>query len=356
MLKKLDIKLLQDELDLEGKAVLKVIARRLFPCGDSLGEMIVIHFPLPPLRSDTVLTLFTKTLWTMGPPLVSETVISKGPLVVYASKMVPTSDKGVSMLSVLSSLGVFALYSSSAFKVPTISPTKIDDLFIKSIQCTVLMGHSVEIIEDCAAGDTVPSFRSQSRLWTRLACLSASKDSSVCRNQILAFRLGFPVTEEHIVADAGELHSEICMDVGFFEKTTPVFPLKISDLVAPYRETMKAGSGIVALSKTQNKHNLLYIWDVTVPQGRSGLSDSYNAVLQWATTGGICAGENICGVRYNILFLQADAFDHGEGQIIPSVPRACYAASLLTGPVFRILFTLSRSSALKMPSAAFTVA
>ena len=35
-------------------------------------------------------------------------------------------------------------------------------------------------------------------------------------------------------------------------------PLKISDPVVPYRETVKAESSIVALSKSQNKHNRLY--------------------------------------------------------------------------------------------------
>ena len=36
-------------------------------------------------------------------------------------------------------------------------------------------------------------------------------------------------------------------------------PLKISDPVVGYRETVKAESSIVALSKSQNKHNRLYV-------------------------------------------------------------------------------------------------
>jgi elongation factor 2 len=36
-------------------------------------------------------------------------------------------------------------------------------------------------------------------------------------------------------------------------------PLKKSDPVVPYRETVKAESSIVALSKSQNKHNRLYM-------------------------------------------------------------------------------------------------
>lgn len=137
-------------------------------------------------------------------------------------------------------------------------------------------------------------------------------------------------------------------------------PLKISDPVVPYRETVKAESSIVALSKSQNKHNRLYIkaspideelvkaiesgkvnarddfklrarlladefgWDVTearkiwafgpdttgpnllvdVTKGVQYLNeikDSCIAALQWATKEGVCAEENVRGVRYNVL-------------------------------------------------------
>ena len=137
-------------------------------------------------------------------------------------------------------------------------------------------------------------------------------------------------------------------------------PLKISDPVVPYRETVKAESSIVALSKSQNKHNRLYVkaspideelvkaieagkvnarddfklrarlladefgWDVTearkiwafgpdttgpnllvdVTKGVQYLNeikDSCIAALQWATKEGVCAEENVRGVRYNIL-------------------------------------------------------
>jgi len=137
-------------------------------------------------------------------------------------------------------------------------------------------------------------------------------------------------------------------------------PLKISDPVVPYRETVKAESTIVALSKSQNKHNRLYVkampideeltkaieagkissrddfkarariladeygWDVTdarkiwafgpdttgpnllvdVTKGVQYLNeikDSCIAALQWATKEGVCAEENMRGVRFNVL-------------------------------------------------------
>jgi elongation factor 2 len=184
-------------------------------------------------------------------------------------------------------------------------------------------------------------------------------------------------TGEHIVAGAGELHLEICLKVsvvalGFilFVTSTSVnqdlqddhagVPLKISDPVVGYRETVKAESSIVALSKSQNKHNRLYAkalpldeeltqaiengkvtarddfklrarvladefsWDVTdarkiwcfgpettgpnllvdVTKGVQYLNeikDSCVAAFQWATKEGVCAEESMRGVRVNVL-------------------------------------------------------
>lgn len=137
-------------------------------------------------------------------------------------------------------------------------------------------------------------------------------------------------------------------------------PLKISDPVVGYRETVKVESSIVALSKSQNKHNRLYLkaapieddlvlaiedgkvnsrddfkararvmadefkWDVTdarkiwcfgpdttgpnllvdVTKGVQYLNeikDSCVAAFQWATKEGVCAEENMRGVRINVL-------------------------------------------------------
>jgi translation elongation factor EF-G len=137
-------------------------------------------------------------------------------------------------------------------------------------------------------------------------------------------------------------------------------PLKIGDPVVPYRETVKSESSIVALSKSQNKHNRLYMkalpleeeltrdievgkinarddfkirarsladeygWDVTearkiwcfgpdttgpnllvdVTKGVQYLNeikDSCIAGFQWATKEGVCAEENMRGIRFNVL-------------------------------------------------------
>jgi elongation factor 2 len=198
-------------------------------------------------------------------------------------------------------------------------------------------------------------------------------------------------TGEHIVAGAGELHLEICLKD--LQEDHAGVPLKISDPVVGYRETVKAESSIVALSKSQNKHNRLYAkalpldeeltvaiengkvtarddfklrarvladefsWDVTdarkiwcfgpdttgpnllvdVTKGVQYLNeikDSCVAAFQWATKEGVCAEENMRGVRINVLdvTLHADAIHRGGGQIIPTCRRVTYAACLLATP------------------------
>src|SRR5215469_17209890 len=62
---------------------------------------------------------------------------------------------------------------------------------------------------------------------------------------------------DHIVAGAGELHLEICLKD--LEEDHACVPLKISDPVVSYRETVGGDSSMTALSKSPNKHNRLYV-------------------------------------------------------------------------------------------------
>ncbi|ORE19261.1 P-loop containing nucleoside triphosphate hydrolase protein, partial [Rhizopus microsporus] len=94
LLEKLEITLSSDEKDLDGKALLKVVMRKFLPCGDALLEMICIHLPSP-ITSQA----YRSALLYEG-PTDDECAIGirncdpNGPLMLYVSKMVPTSDKG----------------------------------------------------------------------------------------------------------------------------------------------------------------------------------------------------------------------------------------------------------------------
>ncbi|TFY67311.1 hypothetical protein EVJ58_g1710 [Rhodofomes roseus] len=424
MLEKLDVKLAQDERDLEGKSLLKVVMRKFLPAGDSLLEMIVINLPSP----KTAQRYRVETLYEG--PMDDESAIgirdcdSKGPLVLYISKMVPTSDKGRFYAFGRVFSGTVRAGPKIRIQGPNYVPGKKDDLFIKSVQRTVLMmGRYIEPIEDCPAGNIV-GLVGVDQFLLKSGTLTSSETAH--NMKVMKFSVSPVVqvavevknaadlpklveglkrlsksdpcvqawindTGEHIVAGAGELHLEICLKD--LQEDHAGVPLKISDPVVGYKETVKAESTIVALSKSQNKHNRLYAkampideelslaieagkinarddykirariladeygWDVTdarkiwcfgpettgpnvlvdVTKGVQYLNeikDSCVAAFQWATKEGVCAEEIMRGVRFNILdvTLHTDAIHRGGGQIIPTCRRVCYAACLLATP------------------------
>jgi len=70
---------------------------------------------------------------------------------------------------------------------------------------------------------------------------------------------------EHIVAGAGELHLEICLKD--LEEDHACIPIKVSDPVVSYRETVIDESSETCLSKSPNKHNRLYMKAMPMPDG-----------------------------------------------------------------------------------------
>ncbi|MCQ7632725.1 GTP-binding protein, partial [Salmonella enterica] len=94
LIEKLDIKLDSEDRDKEGKPLLKAVMRRWLPAGDALLQMITIHLPSPVTAQK-----YRCELLYEGPPddeaaMGIKSCDPKGPLMMYISKMVPTSDKG----------------------------------------------------------------------------------------------------------------------------------------------------------------------------------------------------------------------------------------------------------------------
>merc|ERR1712210_187489 len=149
---------------------------------------------------------------------------------------------------------------------------------------------------------------------------------------------------EHIIAGAGELHLEICLKD--LEEDHACIPLKKSDPVVSYRETVSEESSIMCLSKSPNKHNRLFMKAVPMPDGlsediengevnpRNEFKDSVVAGFQWATKEGVLCDENLRSVRFNLydVALHADAIHRGGGQIIPTARRVLYACMLTAEP------------------------
>ncbi|KAK7063755.1 elongation factor EF-2 [Favolaschia claudopus] len=427
MLEKLDVKLDQGERELEGKKLLKAIMQKFLPAGDSLLDMIVIHLP----SAAAAQRYRVETLYEG--PMDDESAIGirdcdpKGPLVLYVSKMVPTSDKGRFYAFGRIFSGTVRAGPKVRIQGPNYIPGKKDDLFVKSIQRTVLMmGRYIEPLEDCPAGNIV-GLVGIDQFLLKSGTLTTSETAHNMR--VMRFSVSPVVrvavevknaadlpklveglkrlsksdpcvqtwieeTGEHIVAGAGELHLEICLKD--LEEDHAGVPLKKSDPVVPYRETVSAESSIVALSKSQNKHNRLYVkamplgeeltkaiedgkvdpredfkirarvmadefgWDVTdarkiwafAPEGNGAnvmvdvtkgvqylaeIKDSCIAGMEWATKEGVCAEENMRGVRFNLMdvTLHADAIHRGGGQLIPTTRRVLYAACLLARPTLQ---------------------
>lgn len=427
LLDKLEINLKADEKELEGKALLKVVMRKFLPAADAMLEMIVLHLPSPV----TAQAYRAETLYE-GPSddehcQAIRNCDPKGELMLYVSKMVPTSDKGR-----FYAFGrVFAGTVKSGMKVriqgPNYQVGKKEDLFVKSIQRTVLMmGRAVEQIDDCPAGNIV-GLVGIDQFLLKSGTLTTSETAHNLK--VMKFSVS-PVVQvavevknandlpklveglkrlsksdpcvltsinesgEHIVAATGELHLEICLND--LQNDHAGIPLKISPPVVSYRETVTAESSMVALSKSPNKHNRIYVkaqpmdeevsqdieagvinprddfkarariladkhgWDVTDarkiwcfgPDGNgpnlvidqtkavqylNEIKDSVVAAFQWATKEGPIFGEPVRSVRVNILdvTLHADAIHRGGGQIIPTMRRVTYASMLLAEPAIQ---------------------
>lgn len=247
MLEKLEIKLAQDERDLEGKALLKVVMRKFLPAGEALLEMIVINLPSPA----TAQRYRCETLYEG--PMDDESAIGirdcdpKGPLVLYVSKMVPTSDKGRFYAFGRIFSGTVRSGPKIRIQGPNYVPGKKDDLFVKSIQRTILMmGRYIEPIEDCPAGNIcglvgIDQFLLKSGTLTSSETAHNMKVMKFSVSPVVrvavevknaadlpklveglkrlsksdpCVQTWIAETGEHIVAGAGELHLEICLKVG----------------------------------------------------------------------------------------------------------------------------------------------
>lgn len=81
---------------------------------------------------------------------------------------------------------------------------------------------------------------------------------------------------EHIIAGAGELHLEICLKD--LEEDHACIPIKKSDPVVSYRETISEQSNQMCLSKSPNKHNRLFMMACPMPDGLAEDIDSVSSI------------------------------------------------------------------------------
>lgn len=426
LLDKLEIKgkMKHEDLQQEGKPLMKTVMRTWLPAGESLFLMICIHLPSPV----TAQRYRTDMLYE-GPVDDAAAVAMKncdpnGPLMMYISKMVPTSDKGRFYAFGRVFSGKISTGLKARIMGPNYIPGKKDDLNEKAIQRTILMmGRYIEAIEDVPCGNicglvgvdqflvktgTITTMKEAHNIKVMKFSVSPvvrvavepknAQDLPKLVEGLKRLAKSDPMVQcmieesgEHIIAGAGELHLEICLKD--LEEDHAQIPLKKSDPVVSYRETVTEESSMMCLSKSPNKHNRLFMRAVQMPDGLaedidSGevsnrqdfkirgrymadkyeyditearkiwcfgpdttgpnllidctkgvqylneIKDSVVAGFQWASKEGVLCDENLRGVRFNIydVTLHTDAIHRGGGQIIPTARRVLYASMITAAP------------------------
>merc|ERR1712133_300346 len=413
-----------EEKELEGKPLMKVVMRNWLPAGEAMFQMIVIHLPSPVTAQKYRAELLYEGPSDDAACTGIKNCDTDGVLVMYISKMVPTSDKGRFYAFGRVYSGKVATGMKARIMGPNFVPGKKEDLYEKSIQRTILMmGGRVEAIEDVPAGN-ICGLVGVDQFLVKTGTLTTFKDAH--NMKVMKFSVS-PVVRvavepknpadlpklveglkrlsksdpmvqcvieesgEHIIAGAGELHLEICLKD--LEEDHAQIPLKKSDPVVSYRETVSEESDQMCLSKSPNKHNRLFMKAVPMPDGLAEdidngevsnkqdfkirgryladkyeydvgearkiwcfgpdttgpnlmidctkgvqylneIKDSVVAGFQWATKEGVLCDENMRGVRFNIydVTLHTDAIHRGGGQIIPTARRVLYASALTAGP------------------------
>ncbi len=430
MLDKLNVlgKLTGEDKELSGKPLMKRIMQKWLPAHEALLDMIIHQLPSPrAAQKYRVENLYEGPMDDVYADSIRK-CDPNGPLMLYVSKMIPASDKG----RFFAFGRVFAGKIGTGQKVRIMGPNYIPgqkkDLYIKSVQRTVLcMGRRQEAVEDVPCGNTV-ALVGLDQFIMKNATLTGEKNDDAHPIKAMKFSVSPVVrvaveckvasdlpklvdglkrlsksdpmvqctieeTGEHIIAGAGELHLEICLK-DLQEDFMGGAPLRISDPVVSFRETVSDTSDHMVMSKSPNKHNRLYMqanpleeglaedidegkisprdepksrgkflaekygWDkeigakkiwcfgpeTTGPnllvdmckgvQYLNEIKDSCVAAFQWATKEGPLAEENMRGIRFEIhdVTLHTDAIHRGGGQIIPTCRRVLYAAELTAKP------------------------
>jgi len=290
MLDQLNIVLKNEEKEKRKKDLFKCIYQKWINAAEALLEMIIMKLPSPKKAQSY------RAAYLYEGPIDDECGQSikncdkNGPLMVFISKMVPTSDKGR-----FYAFGrVFAGTVASGQKVRIMGPNYVpgskNDLNIKNIQRTVLMmAGKVEAVPDVPCGNTVGLVGvdqylmkqgtisdSDSAHCIRVMKYSVSpvvrvavevKHASDLPKLVEGLRkLGKsdPLVQcyteesgEHIIAGCGELHVEICLKD--LEEEFAKCEIKKGDPVVSYKETVTKESTQICLSKSPNKHNRLFM-------------------------------------------------------------------------------------------------
>ena len=289
LLKKLGIELKGDELELQGKKLMRKVMQKWINASEALIEMIILHLPSPKISQKY------RTLYLYQGPMDDECAKAMiecnpdGPVMMFVSKMVPTSDSGRFYAFGRVFSGKVRNGQSVRILGPNYKHGKQVDLSIKTIQrVVIMMGSKAENVVDVPCGNTCSlvgvdeailkqgTITTSSSAYTiRSMKYSVSPVVRVAVNAknpadlpklvsgLLKMSKADPLVQvintdtEHIICGSGELHLEICLK-DLVEDYAKIEIVK-SDPVVPYKETVTNKSSQVCLAKSPNKHNRLYV-------------------------------------------------------------------------------------------------
>merc|ERR1712077_173721 len=260
--------------------------------------MICIHLPSPVTAQKYRTDMLYEGPNDDAVAIAMKNCDPNGPLMMYVSKMVPTSDKGRFYAFGRVFAGKVATGQKCRIMGPNYVPGKKEDLYEKSIQRTILMmGGRVEAIEDVPAGN-ICGLVGVDQFLVKTGTISTLKEAHNMKQMkfsvspvvrvavepknpadlpklvegLKRLAKSDPMVQcmieesgEHIIAGAGELHLEICLKD--LEEDHACIPLKKSVPVVSYRETVTEESSIMCLSKSPNKHNGLFMKATCMPDG-----------------------------------------------------------------------------------------
>ncbi len=289
LIEKLNIKLDSEDMDLQGKHFVRRVMQKWIMASEALLEMIITHLPSPRVAQKY------RTLYLYEGAMDDECAKAmmacdpNGPLMMFISKMVPTSDGGR-----FYAFGrIFSGKVEQSKKVRIMGPNykvgKTEDFYEKNIQRVVLMmGRRAEdvldvpcgntcalvgvdqclvkqgTISDVAGASTIRSMKYSVSPVVRVA-VNAKNPADLPKlvEGLKKMSKSDPLVQvintdtEHIIAGCGELHLEICMK-DLVEEYSNIEIIK-SDPVVPYKETVTKLSSQTCMSKSPNKHNKLYV-------------------------------------------------------------------------------------------------
>ncbi|CAN6181751.1 unnamed protein product [Urochloa humidicola] len=427
MLQKLGVTVKADVKDLTGKGLMKHVMQTWLPASSSLLEMMIFHLPSPAkAQKYRVENLYEGPLDDIYATAIRN-CDPEGPLMLYVSKMIPSFDK-----SRFFAFGrVFSGRVATGMKVrimgPNYVPGQKKDLYVKNVQRTIIwMGKKQESVHDVPCGNTV-AMVGLDQFITKSATLTNEKEVNACPLRAMKFSVSpfmrvavqckhvsdlpklveglkrlvksdlmavctIEESGEHIIAGAGALHLDMCLR-DLQDHFMGGAPIDVTLPSVSFRETVLERSCRTVMSKSQNKHNRLYmearpmeqglaeaidegrigprddpkvrskilseefgwdkdvakkIWcfgpDATGPnmvvdmckgvQYLNETRDSIVAGFQWASKEGALAEENMRGICFEVsdVVLHAGAIQRGGGQVIPMARRAIYASQLTAKP------------------------